>query len=128
MCRTELKSRGHGEKEEGLHCGQHPRTVSTTTKLNIHLLLERVFLNCSGYSLTVTQIQANSTKRLRQLRNRSHFSRDAKLIYERMYYSHASSVVSTVKMVVPSIGGLRMLRRTDGLIVMEHSKNQSDSS
>ncbi|KAG5450487.1 hypothetical protein CSKR_112688 [Clonorchis sinensis] len=26
------------------------------TKLNIHLLLERVFLNFSGYSLTVTQI------------------------------------------------------------------------
>ncbi|KAG5452307.1 hypothetical protein CSKR_106736 [Clonorchis sinensis] len=38
------------------------------TKLNIHLLLERVFLNFSGYSLTATQIQANATKRLRQLR------------------------------------------------------------
>ncbi|KAG5446459.1 hypothetical protein CSKR_105827 [Clonorchis sinensis] len=66
------------------------------TKLNIHLLLERVFLNFSGYSLTVTQIQANATKRLHQFRNRSHFLRDAKRIYEKTYYSHASSVVSTV--------------------------------
>ncbi|KAG5453167.1 hypothetical protein CSKR_106997 [Clonorchis sinensis] len=66
------------------------------TKLNIHLLLERVFLNFSGYSLTVTQIQANATKRLRQFRNRSHFSRDAKQIYEKTCYSHASSVVSAV--------------------------------
>ncbi|KAG5446461.1 hypothetical protein CSKR_105825 [Clonorchis sinensis] len=69
------------------------------TKLNIHLLLERVFLNFSGYSLTVTQIQANATKRLRQFRNRSHFSRDAKRIYEKTYYSHPSSVVSTVALV-----------------------------
>ncbi|KAG5446311.1 hypothetical protein CSKR_113503 [Clonorchis sinensis] len=66
------------------------------TKLNIHLLLERVFLNLSGYSLTVTQIQANATKRLYKFRNRSHFSRDAKRIYEKTCYSHASSVVSTV--------------------------------
>ncbi|KAG5452842.1 hypothetical protein CSKR_108992 [Clonorchis sinensis] len=66
------------------------------TKLNIHLLLERVFLNFSGYSLTVTQIQANATKRLRQFRNRSHFSRDAERIYEKTYYSRASSVVSTI--------------------------------
>ncbi|KAG5442173.1 hypothetical protein CSKR_104472 [Clonorchis sinensis] len=64
------------------------------TKLNIHLLLERVFLNFSGYS-------ANATKRLRQFRNGSHFSRDAKHIYE-MYYSHASSVVSTVTPVKDS--------------------------
>ncbi|KAG5445433.1 hypothetical protein CSKR_103755 [Clonorchis sinensis] len=34
------------------------------TKLNTHLLLERVFLNFPGYSLTVTQIQANATRRL----------------------------------------------------------------
>ncbi|KAG5446803.1 hypothetical protein CSKR_114180 [Clonorchis sinensis] len=66
------------------------------TKLNIHLLIERVFLNFPGYSLTVTQIQANATKRFHNLRNRSHFSRDAKRIYEKTCYSHASSVVSTV--------------------------------
>ncbi|KAG5447170.1 hypothetical protein CSKR_106415, partial [Clonorchis sinensis] len=66
------------------------------TKLNIHLLLERVSRNFSVYSLTVTQMQANATERLRQFRNRSHFSRDAKWIYEKTYYSHASSVVSTV--------------------------------
>ncbi|KAG5454382.1 hypothetical protein CSKR_107237 [Clonorchis sinensis] len=66
------------------------------TKLNIHLLLECVFLNFPGYSLTVTQMQANATKRLHKFRNRSHFSRDAKRIYEKTYYSHASSVVSTV--------------------------------
>ncbi|KAG5447578.1 hypothetical protein CSKR_101344 [Clonorchis sinensis] len=69
------------------------------TKLNIHLLLERVFLNFSGYSLTVTQTQANATKRLHKFRNRSHFSRDAKRIYEKTYHSHASSVASTVTMV-----------------------------
>ncbi|KAG5441253.1 hypothetical protein CSKR_102470 [Clonorchis sinensis] len=66
------------------------------TKLNIHLLLERVCLNFSGYSLTATQMQANTTKGLHKFRNRSHFSRDAKRIYEKTYYSHASSVVSTV--------------------------------
>ncbi|KAG5446643.1 hypothetical protein CSKR_108302 [Clonorchis sinensis] len=66
------------------------------TKLNIHLLLERVFLNFSGYSLTVTQIHTNATKRLGQFPNRYHFSRHTKRIYERTYYSHASSVVSTV--------------------------------
>ncbi|KAG5441163.1 hypothetical protein CSKR_102741 [Clonorchis sinensis] len=46
------------------------------TKPNIHLLLERVFLNFSGYSLTVTQMRANATKRLHKFRNRSHFSID----------------------------------------------------
>ncbi|KAG5451198.1 hypothetical protein CSKR_102628 [Clonorchis sinensis] len=66
------------------------------TKLNVHLLLECFLLNFSGYSLTVTQIQANATMRLRQFRNRSHFSRDAMQIYKKTYYSHASSVVSTV--------------------------------
>ncbi|KAG5454347.1 hypothetical protein CSKR_108937, partial [Clonorchis sinensis] len=66
------------------------------TKLNIRLLLERVFLNFSGYSLTFTQMQANATKRLHKFRNRSHFSRDAKRIYEKIYYSHASAVLSTV--------------------------------
>ncbi|KAG5453463.1 hypothetical protein CSKR_100524 [Clonorchis sinensis] len=70
------------------------------TKLNIHL--ERAFLNFSGYSLTATQLQTNATKRLRQFRNRSHFSRDAKRIYEKTYYSHASSVVSTVTLVAKS--------------------------
>ncbi|KAG5451887.1 hypothetical protein CSKR_111262, partial [Clonorchis sinensis] len=69
------------------------------TKLNIHLLLESVFLNFSGYSLTVIQIQANATKRLRQFSNRSHFSRGAKRIYEKTY-SHASLVVSTVTLIV----------------------------
>ncbi|KAG5454301.1 hypothetical protein CSKR_113992, partial [Clonorchis sinensis] len=62
------------------------------TKLNIHLLLERVFLTFSGYSLTVTQIQTNARKRLYKFRNRTHFPRDAKRIYEKTYYSHASSV------------------------------------
>ncbi|KAG5445346.1 hypothetical protein CSKR_113240 [Clonorchis sinensis] len=69
------------------------------TKLNIHLLLERVFLNFPVYPLTVTQMQANATKRLHKFRNRSHFSRDAKRIYEKTYYSHASSIVSTVTQV-----------------------------
>ncbi|KAG5452885.1 hypothetical protein CSKR_107430, partial [Clonorchis sinensis] len=69
------------------------------TKLNIHLLLERAFLNFSGDSLTVTQMQANATKSLHKFRNRSHFSRDATRIYEKTCYSHASSVVSTVTVV-----------------------------
>ncbi|KAG5443131.1 hypothetical protein CSKR_108538 [Clonorchis sinensis] len=67
--------------------------------MNIHLLLERVFLNFTGYSLTVTQMQANAAKRLRQFLKRYHFSRDAKRIYGKTYYSHASSVVSTVTLV-----------------------------
>ncbi|KAG5454454.1 hypothetical protein CSKR_113119 [Clonorchis sinensis] len=70
------------------------------TKLNIYLLLERVFLNFPGYSLTATQMQANATKRLHKFHNGSHFSRDAKRIYEKAYYSHASSVVSTATLVV----------------------------
>ncbi|GAA49253.1 hypothetical protein CLF_102764 [Clonorchis sinensis] len=49
----------------------------------------------------VTQMQANAAKRLHQFRNRSHFSRDAKRIYEKTCYSHATSVVSTVTRVVP---------------------------
>ncbi|KAG5445401.1 hypothetical protein CSKR_104666 [Clonorchis sinensis] len=61
------------------------------TKLNIHLLLERGFLNFPSYSLTVAPMQANATKRLRKFRNRSHFSRDAKRIYEKTCYSHTSS-------------------------------------
>ncbi|GAA51640.1 hypothetical protein CLF_106528 [Clonorchis sinensis] len=44
---------------------------------------------------------ANATKRLRQFRNRSHFSGDAKRIYEKTYYSHAPSVVSTVTPLAP---------------------------
>ncbi|KAG5441157.1 hypothetical protein CSKR_102747 [Clonorchis sinensis] len=78
--------RGSPEVEVGFE----PRTFRSTigqgsktlicisfTKLNIHLLLERVFLNFPGYSLTVTQMQANATKRLYKFCNRSHFSRDA---------------------------------------------------
>ncbi|KAG5445997.1 hypothetical protein CSKR_108117 [Clonorchis sinensis] len=111
------------EKEEDPRCGdlqtigQGSKTLIciSFTKLNIHLLLERVFMNFSwifidrysnaskcykaifpGYSLTVTQMQANAIKKLHKFRNRSHFSRDAKRIYEMTYYSHASSVVSTV--------------------------------
>ncbi|KAG5448222.1 hypothetical protein CSKR_105722 [Clonorchis sinensis] len=83
--------------------GQGSKTLIciSFTKLNIHLLLECVFLNFSEYSLTVTQMQANATKRLHKVRNRSHFSRDAKRIYEKSCYSHASSVVSTVTLVAP---------------------------
>ncbi|KAG5454512.1 hypothetical protein CSKR_111523 [Clonorchis sinensis] len=38
-------------------------------------------------------MQANATKRLHQFRNRSHFSRDAKRIYEKTYYSHLISSI-----------------------------------
>ncbi|KAG5446780.1 hypothetical protein CSKR_105551, partial [Clonorchis sinensis] len=78
--------------------GQGSKTVIciSFTKLNIDRLFERVFLNFLGYLLTVTQMQANATKPFHKFRNRSHFSRDAKRIYEKTYYSHASSVVSTV--------------------------------
>ncbi|KER22211.1 hypothetical protein T265_09636 [Opisthorchis viverrini] len=72
--------------------------ASCLQKLNIHPLFQRVFLNFSGYSLTVSQIRANATKRLHKFRNRSHFSRDTKRTYEKTYYSHASSsVVSPVQ-------------------------------
>ncbi|KER33616.1 hypothetical protein T265_00507 [Opisthorchis viverrini] len=60
--------------------------ASCLQKLNIHLLLERVFPNFPGYSLAVTQMQANATKRLHKFCNRSHFSKDAKRIYEKTYY------------------------------------------
>ncbi|KAG5446372.1 hypothetical protein CSKR_110254 [Clonorchis sinensis] len=93
---------GTKSKEEGLRCGTIEQGSKTLicisfTKLNIHLLLERVFLNFSEYSLTVTQMQANAAKSLHKFRNRSHFSRDAKRIYEKTCYS---SVVSTVTPVV----------------------------
>ncbi|KAG5450561.1 hypothetical protein CSKR_101725 [Clonorchis sinensis] len=76
----------------------HSKTIICVsfTKLNIHLLLERVFLSFPGYSLTVTQMQVNATNRLHKFRKRSHFSRVAKRMYEKTYYSHASSAVSTV--------------------------------
>ncbi|KAG5442325.1 hypothetical protein CSKR_109857 [Clonorchis sinensis] len=84
--------------------GQGSKTLIciSFTKLNIHLLLERVLLNIPGYSLAVTQMQTNATKRLHKFRNRSHFSRDAKRIYKKTYYSHTSSVVSTVTPVLAS--------------------------
>ncbi|KER33488.1 hypothetical protein T265_00604 [Opisthorchis viverrini] len=51
-------------------------------KLNIHLLLERVFLNFSELSLKCKQmLQSDSTN--------SYFSRDVNWIYEETYYSHA---------------------------------------
>ncbi|KER27001.1 hypothetical protein T265_13887, partial [Opisthorchis viverrini] len=56
--------------------------ASCLQKLNIHLLLECVFMKFSGYLLTVTQMQASVTK-------------DAKRIYEKTYYSYVLSVVST---------------------------------
>ncbi|KAG5448818.1 hypothetical protein CSKR_103532 [Clonorchis sinensis] len=107
--------------------GSKTLTCISFTKLNIHLLPGRVFQNflwmfidcystaskCyketaqipifSGCSLTATQLQANATKRLHKFRNRSHFSRDAKRIYEKTCYSHAASVVSTVTLVSPSV-------------------------
>ncbi|KER28562.1 hypothetical protein T265_04610 [Opisthorchis viverrini] len=60
------------------------------TKLNIHLLLECVFLNFPGYSLTVSQPRANPNPQ----------TPDANRIYEKTYYSHAPSVVSTVTLLV----------------------------
>ncbi|KAG5451453.1 hypothetical protein CSKR_107628 [Clonorchis sinensis] len=39
-----------------------------------------------------SSVLAKATKRLRQFRRRSHFSRDAKQIYEKTYYSNASLV------------------------------------
>ncbi|KAG5442962.1 hypothetical protein CSKR_107138 [Clonorchis sinensis] len=58
----------------------------------------------SGCSLTATQMQANAAKRLHKFRNRSHFSRDAKRIYEKTCYSHVSSVGSTVTPVAHNHG------------------------
>ncbi|KER27384.1 hypothetical protein T265_05560 [Opisthorchis viverrini] len=46
--------------------------------------------------MTVTQMQANATRRLHNFRTRSHFSREANWIYEITYYSHASAVAPTV--------------------------------
>ncbi|GAA56822.1 hypothetical protein CLF_111594, partial [Clonorchis sinensis] len=52
--------------------------------------------NTAKLRLLCWLFQANATKRLHKFRNRSHFARDTKRIYEKTYYSHASSVVSTV--------------------------------
>ncbi|KAG5442484.1 hypothetical protein CSKR_114494 [Clonorchis sinensis] len=101
-----------GRQLQTIEQGSKTLICISFTKLNIHLLLERVFLNFSGYSLTVTQLQANATKRLHQFRNRSHFSKDAKQIYEKTYYSHASSVVSTVTRVPVSYLSARFQRHT----------------
>ncbi|KAG5451149.1 hypothetical protein CSKR_102682 [Clonorchis sinensis] len=81
--------------------GQGSKTLIciSLTKLNFHFLLERDFPNFSRYPLTVTQMQANATKRPHKFLNRSHFSREAMRIYEKIYYSHASSAVSTVTLV-----------------------------
>ncbi|KER21648.1 hypothetical protein T265_10070 [Opisthorchis viverrini] len=73
--------------------------ASCLQKLNTHLLMERIFLNFPGYSMTVTQIQANATKRLHKFRNRYHFSSDAKRIYKETYYSQTflgSSITVTL--------------------------------
>ncbi|KER20033.1 hypothetical protein T265_11334 [Opisthorchis viverrini] len=56
---------------------------SCLQKLNIHLLLEHVFLKFPGYYLTVTQMQASATRRLHKFRNRSHFLRDTKRSYDK---------------------------------------------
>ncbi|GAA32409.1 ecotropic virus integration site 1 protein [Clonorchis sinensis] len=79
--------RGHSTKQ-----GSKTLICISFTKLNIHLLLERVFL-------TATQLQANATKRLHKFRKRSHFSREAKRIYEKTCYSRTTSVVCTVTQV-----------------------------
>ncbi|KAG5453279.1 hypothetical protein CSKR_114435 [Clonorchis sinensis] len=78
--------------------GQGTKTLTCIlfTKLNTHPLLERLFLDFPGYSLTVTQLQANATTRLHNCRSRSHFSSDAERIYEKTCCSHTSSILSTV--------------------------------
>ncbi|GAA47846.1 hypothetical protein CLF_100873 [Clonorchis sinensis] len=60
---------------------------------------------------------ASATKRLRQFRNRSHFSRDAKRMYEKTYYSHAPSVVSTVTLVIVGMG--KRLRAFSPLLCLD---------
>ncbi|KER32194.1 hypothetical protein T265_01629 [Opisthorchis viverrini] len=71
------------------------REASCLQKLNIHLLLERVFLNFPGYSLNIAQIQANVTKRLHKFRNRYPFSRNATRVYTKeTYYLYATPIGS----------------------------------
>ncbi|KAG5454195.1 hypothetical protein CSKR_111150 [Clonorchis sinensis] len=48
-------------------------------------------------------LRTNATKRLHKFHKRSHFSRDAKRIYEKTCYSDASSVVSTVTLVTQAV-------------------------
>ncbi|KER21622.1 hypothetical protein T265_15048, partial [Opisthorchis viverrini] len=49
--------------------------------------------NCGSYNHCTT----STRKRLHKSRYRSHFSRDAKQIYEQTYYSHSPSVAPTIK-------------------------------
>ncbi|KAG5443732.1 hypothetical protein CSKR_111033 [Clonorchis sinensis] len=86
-----------------------------------HPTLESVFLNFPGCSLTVTQVKANATQRLNRFRNRFHFSRSAKRIYEKTYYSHATSVVSTVT-------PLCQLNGTTGISSVQQQQTENNSA
>ncbi|KAG5443128.1 hypothetical protein CSKR_108541 [Clonorchis sinensis] len=58
------RKRLYAYAELNLIIGQGSKTLICIlfTKLNIHLVLKRIFLNFPGCSLTVTQMQANATK------------------------------------------------------------------
>ncbi|KAG5450883.1 hypothetical protein CSKR_110285 [Clonorchis sinensis] len=69
-------------------------------------------------------MQTNATKRLHEFRNGSHFSRDAKRIYEKTCYSHASSVVSTVTRLSP----LKVVRMPPLFIYLRQVGSSSGST
>ncbi|KER23758.1 hypothetical protein T265_08443 [Opisthorchis viverrini] len=73
--------------------GRESKTLTCIlfTELNIHLLLERAFLNFPGYSLLFTQKQASATEQLHDFRSRSSFSRDAKRFHEKTYFLKLTS-------------------------------------
>ncbi|KER33069.1 hypothetical protein T265_00968 [Opisthorchis viverrini] len=56
----QLQTIGHGSK---------PLICILFKKRNIHLLLERVFLNFPGYLYTVTKLQANAMEQLHKFPN-----------------------------------------------------------
>ncbi|KAG5444809.1 hypothetical protein CSKR_105194, partial [Clonorchis sinensis] len=102
--------RKYPRKEEGLRCevvylrtsteqlqtieqGSRTLICISFTKLNIHLLLERVFPNFIWMFIDCYSTASKCYKETAQIP-------DAKRIYEKTCYSHAASVVSTVTPVV----------------------------
>ncbi|KAG5453064.1 hypothetical protein CSKR_106230 [Clonorchis sinensis] len=85
-------------------------------------MLQRDSIN-SVTDLTFQETQSgctrrpNATKRLHKFHKRSHFSRDAKRIYEKTCYSHASSVVSTVTPVHSSKIAVEILETAAAVIL-----------
>ncbi|GAA56600.1 hypothetical protein CLF_111193 [Clonorchis sinensis] len=84
---------------------------SVRTNQTNHAEYEKAFakMQMRTHFQRLLQLVANVTKRLHKFRNRYHFHETRKRIYEKTYYSHASSVASIVTPVF-----LALLRQVSG--------------